>query len=92
MPDGADSRAQYEAVPESLKNVLLVMHASGFLVPPHNGARTAEQEALWRATFDRITPFLPDIERELFPPPKVPVPFAEANGRIPSRSTTPDAA
>ncbi|GAA5978631.1 hypothetical protein JCM5350_002459 [Sporobolomyces pararoseus] len=66
----------YEAVPELLKNVLLVMNASGFLLPPHDESRTEEQASLWNATFERIQPFLPDLQRELFPPPRVPVPFS----------------
>ncbi|GAA5913201.1 Arf family guanine nucleotide exchange factor GEA2 [Sporobolomyces salmoneus] len=66
----------YEAVPELLKNVLLVMNASGFLLPPHDESRTPEQAELWNATFERIQPFLPDLQRELFPPPRVPVPFS----------------
>ncbi|KAK4697919.1 golgi-specific brefeldin A-resistance guanine nucleotide exchange factor 1, partial [Phenoliferia sp. Uapishka_3] len=69
----------FEAVPESLKNVLLVMNASGFLLPPHND-RTPEQALLWDATFERIQPFLPNLRGELFPPPPVPIPFS------PSRS------
>lgn len=59
---------QYEAVPESLKNVLLVMHASGFLVPPHQ-ARSEEQGSLWDATFDRLDIFLPSLRQEVFPAP-----------------------
>ncbi|KAK4046649.1 GDP/GTP exchange factor for ARF [Microbotryomycetes sp. JL201] len=66
----------FEAVPESLKNVLLVMNEAGFLRPPHDPMRTAEHAALWNATFERIQPFLPDLQNELFPPPKVPVPFS----------------
>lgn len=50
------------------------MNASGFLIPPYV-VRTEAQIALWDATFDRIQPFLPDLKAELFPPPKVPVPF-----------------
>ncbi|GAA5857907.1 hypothetical protein JCM5353_003755, partial [Sporobolomyces roseus] len=66
----------FEAVPELLKNVLLVMNASGFLLPPHDEQRTEEQAALWNATFERIHPFLPDLQVELFPPPRIPVPFS----------------
>lgn len=65
----------YEAVPESLKNVLLVMNASGFLLPPYE-ERSEEQVALWDATFERIQPFLPDLKDDLFPPPQLPVPFS----------------
>lgn len=98
-------RRQFEAVPESLKNVLLVMNEAGFLRPPHDPRRTPEHAALWDATFDRIQPFLPELQgervrdpvvpgwgngrltvargmfrlvAELFPPPKVPVPFSSA--------------
>ncbi|KAH9817046.1 hypothetical protein DFH28DRAFT_167972 [Melampsora americana] len=56
----------YEAVPENLKNVLLVMHASGFLVPPHEKP-TIEQSHLWNATFERIDPVLNTLKSDLFP-------------------------
>ncbi|GAA6025135.1 hypothetical protein JCM8202_005730 [Rhodotorula sphaerocarpa] len=77
----------FEAVPELLKNVLLVMNASGFLVPPSD-KRDEDQARLWTATFERIQPFLPELQRELFPPPPVPVPFSSA--AVPS--STPPAA
>ncbi|KAM0791993.1 hypothetical protein ACM66B_007105 [Microbotryomycetes sp. NB124-2] len=70
----------FEAVPESLKNVLLVMNEAGFLRPPYDPMRTPEHAALWNATFERIQPFLPDLQNELFPPPKVPVPFSSSAG------------
>ncbi|POY71606.1 hypothetical protein BMF94_5391 [Rhodotorula taiwanensis] len=77
----------FEAVPELLKNVLLVMNASGFLLPPTD-ERTEDQARLWTATFDRIQPFLPELQRELFPPPPVPVPFT-APASAPATVTTP---
>ena len=41
---------QYEAVPESLKNVVLVMNTTDMLVPPVEGiTRTERQRALWEA-------------------------------------------
>jgi len=69
----------FEAVPEALKNVLLVMNASGFLVPPFIEGRSLDQQLLWDQTFERISPFLPELERELFPKPRqvVPVPFED---------------
>ncbi|GAA5882904.1 hypothetical protein JCM1840_000744 [Sporobolomyces johnsonii] len=73
----------YEAVPELLKNVLLVMNASGFLLPPYDDHRTEQHARLWDATFDRIQPFLPELQRELFPPPPVPVPFSAAESADP---------
>ncbi|KAK4052248.1 GDP/GTP exchange factor for ARF [Microbotryomycetes sp. JL221] len=78
----------FEAVPESLKNVLLVMNEAGFLRPPHDPQRTAEHAALWNATFDRIQPFLPDLEHELFPPPKVPVPFSSSAPPLPAGTSS----
>ncbi|PLW24347.1 hypothetical protein PCANC_00944 [Puccinia coronata f. sp. avenae] len=58
----------YEAVPENLKNVLLVMHASRFLIPPHE-TPSAEETHLWNATFERIDPVLNTLKTDLFPPP-----------------------
>lgn len=40
------------------------MNASGFLLPPHDESRTEEQASLWNATFERIQPFLPDLQSE----------------------------
>lgn len=43
------------------------MHASGFLVPPHESP-TIEQSYLWNATFERIDPVLNTLKIDLFPP------------------------
>jgi golgi-specific brefeldin A-resistance guanine nucleotide exchange factor 1 len=59
---------QEEAVPESLKNILLVMSSSGYLVPP---SQDASQEKLWTETWKRIDRFLPDLRKELDLDPKV---------------------
>lgn len=54
-----------EAVPENVKNLLLVLHASGVLVPPpaaisgQADSRTPDQAAFWAVTFDRLDKFLP---------------------------------
>ena len=80
--------AQYEAVPESLKNVLLVMHASNFLVPPHQ-PRTEEQARLWDATFDRLDIFLPSLRQDLFPIPASSRTSQLALQPAPARSPTP---
>ncbi|TVY38452.1 Uncharacterized protein LSUB1_G004093 [Lachnellula subtilissima] len=56
-----------EAVPESLKNILLVMSSSGYLVPP---SQDASQEKLWTETWKRIDRFLPDLRKELDLDPK----------------------
>ncbi|KAI1205877.1 uncharacterized protein F4807DRAFT_441742 [Annulohypoxylon truncatum] len=51
-----------EAVPENLKNVLLFMSSSGYLVPP---SKNPSQENLWVETWKRIDRFLPDLRTEL---------------------------
>ncbi|KAI3323562.1 Sec7-domain-containing protein [Xylariaceae sp. AK1471] len=51
-----------EAVPENLKNVLLFMSSSGYLVPPSNDP---SQEKLWVETWKRIDRFLPDLRKDI---------------------------
>ncbi|KAI0306765.1 hypothetical protein B0F90DRAFT_1808381 [Multifurca ochricompacta] len=64
-----------EAVPESLKNVVLVMHATGMLVPPlaeENGnTRDEPQRQLWRITRDKIEQFMPGFMESVIPMPTV---------------------
>lgn len=51
---------QYEAIPESLKNMLLVMDSAGVF-------STAEgYSPLWDLTWDRIGAFLPTLKQEVF--------------------------
>jgi len=61
----------YEAVPESLKNVLLVMNAAGILVPPApgNDERDGRQHSLWSATQERMERFLPGFLADVIPTP-----------------------
>ncbi|KAK6515285.1 GDP/GTP exchange factor for ARF [Arthrobotrys conoides] len=57
-----------EAVPESLKNVLLVMSGGGFLLPPSQQEEGNEkQKELWNQTWKRLERFLPDLYKELYP-------------------------
>ncbi|KIH92242.1 hypothetical protein SPBR_02176 [Sporothrix brasiliensis 5110] len=51
-----------EAVPENLKNVLLFMASSGYLVAP---SIDKSKEELWVETWKRIDRFLPDLKSEL---------------------------
>ncbi|KAI1487734.1 Sec7-domain-containing protein [Biscogniauxia mediterranea] len=51
-----------EAVPENLKNVLLFMSSSGYLVPPN---KDPSQENLWVETWKRIDRFLPELRSDL---------------------------
>ncbi|GLB35139.1 putative guanine nucleotide exchange [Lyophyllum shimeji] len=63
----------YEAVPESLKNVLLVMNAVGILVPPsQDDERSERQRTLWTATQERMERFLPGFLGDVIPPPPQP--------------------
>ncbi|KAJ6488639.1 hypothetical protein C8R47DRAFT_978394 [Mycena vitilis] len=58
----------YEAVPESLKNVVLVMHAAQILVPPSaDEQRDARQRTLWTATNERVERFLPGFIASVIP-------------------------
>ena len=58
-----------EAVPESLKNILLVMSSGGYLVPPSENLneQTDQQKQLWAETWTRLERFLPDLMPSLFP-------------------------
>nr|GAT51097.1 predicted protein [Mycena chlorophos] len=58
----------YEAVPESLKNVVLVMNSANILVPPSaDDQREAWQRTLWTATNERIERFLPGFLAAVIP-------------------------
>jgi brefeldin A-resistance guanine nucleotide exchange factor 1 len=49
-------------VRENLKNVVLFMASSGYLVSPK---KDASKEELWSETWKRIDRFLPDLRSEL---------------------------
>jgi len=56
-----------------LKNVVLVMHSSGLLVPPPaegGDKRTGEQKELWAHSAGRIERILPGFLGEAIPPTK----------------------
>lgn len=55
-----ESDLLFEAVPESLKNMLLVMDSAKIFDGP------AGKNALWHATWERIDKFLPRIKEEVF--------------------------
>lgn len=54
---------QYEAVPESLKNCLLVMSTS----EAFSEASASRPDSLWNVTWARINKFLPNLKAEIFP-------------------------
>ena len=66
---------QEEAVPESLKNIVLVMANGGYLVPPHENP---DDSRLWDETWKRLERFLPGMFKEIFPDPVQPAPAAAA--------------
>jgi len=55
-----------EAVPESLKNILLVMANGGYLAPPSQNPQHAR---LWEETWKRLERFMPGMFQEIFPAP-----------------------
>ncbi|EGN96105.1 hypothetical protein SERLA73DRAFT_112215 [Serpula lacrymans var. lacrymans S7.3] len=70
----------YEAVSESLKNVVLVMNAANILVPPKaEDDRDEQQRTLWTATHARIERFLPGFLAHVIPTPEVLPPVTESN-------------
>uniref|UniRef100_A0A2R5LB52 Putative pattern-formation protein/guanine nucleotide exchange factor n=1 Tax=Ornithodoros turicata TaxID=34597 RepID=A0A2R5LB52_9ACAR len=77
-----------EAIPESLKNMLLVMETAG--VFEENGEelgakpQTGNYGRLWSETWDRIGSFLPNLHKEVFKPPPVPPP---PNVTVPTTSS-----
>ena len=62
-------------MPESLKNILLVMSNGGYLVPPEEAP---EKKLLWEETWKRLDRFLPEMYREIYPEPR------EAPGKVSS--------
>ncbi|KAL9111034.1 MAG: hypothetical protein Q9227_004467 [Pyrenula ochraceoflavens] len=66
MMNSGQGDALEEAVPESLKNILLVMKEGGYL----GGKETGMEEGgeLWRETKKRLERFLPRLVEEIFPP------------------------
>ncbi|KAI9725231.1 MAG: GDP/GTP exchange factor for ARF [Chrysothrix sp. TS-e1954] len=62
---GAGNELQ-EAVPESIKNIILVMSSSGYLAPPHLEDRTPLQKRLWDVSSQRTERFLPGMLAEVF--------------------------
>ncbi|KIK45792.1 hypothetical protein CY34DRAFT_801092 [Suillus luteus UH-Slu-Lm8-n1] len=65
----------YEAVSESLKNVVLVMNAANILVPPsQEDQRDEHQRTLWAATQARLERFLPGFLTEVIPTPQLQLP------------------
>jgi brefeldin A-resistance guanine nucleotide exchange factor 1 len=96
LMNSGQSNMLVEAVPETLKNVLLVMASAELLVPPPAVAdkeeRTEQQRQIWTDTWTRTEKFMPGLMPELFPGAgKEPAPAAQpaqapSNGKAESVS------
>jgi brefeldin A-resistance guanine nucleotide exchange factor 1 len=53
-----------EAVPESLKNIILVMGGAGYLSRP---SEDPENEKMWTETKKKLDRFLPNLFSDVFP-------------------------
>ncbi|KAI7583402.1 Sec7-domain-containing protein, partial [Hortaea werneckii] len=80
-----------EAVPESLKNVLLVMSSGGHLVPPSEKPddQTPQQRKIWTETWTRLERFLPGLMPELFPGAQKEATPAPAGAAAPAATAAP---
>ncbi|KAI9005729.1 hypothetical protein DFJ74DRAFT_691912 [Hyaloraphidium curvatum] len=58
----------HEAVVESLKNMLLVMSTQGMFQPRSENVDNDPAGNLWDVTWTFLSPFLPNLKDELFPP------------------------
>ncbi|OKL56153.1 hypothetical protein UA08_08477 [Talaromyces atroroseus] len=67
-----------EAIPESVKNILLVMADSGYLTPPPFS--DSNEEKIWTETRKRLDRFLPNLFNELFPIPELPPTVSDRSG------------
>ncbi|KAI5281194.1 GDP/GTP exchange factor for ARF [Ascosphaera aggregata] len=65
MNSGQDQSLE-EAIPESLKNILLVMAAGGYIIRPNEDP---SKKKLWSETQKRLDRFLPNLFKEIFPDP-----------------------
>ena len=65
------SLLKYEAIPESLKNMLLVMSTQGIfdnlMTPSSQSEVESPKQQLWGMTWKKIETFLPNFIQELFP-------------------------
>ncbi|KAJ5152360.1 hypothetical protein N7492_010655 [Penicillium capsulatum] len=64
MMNSGQTDSLEEAIPESLKNILLVMADGGYLVAP---SQDPSKEEMWLETRKRLGRFLPDLFAEIFP-------------------------
>ncbi|OQR76705.1 Gbf1 protein [Tropilaelaps mercedesae] len=80
-----------DAIPESLKNMLLVMNTGGVFRVTHPDGCSGPSE-LWQVTWDRVEPFLPGLQDELFKKPEPPlalVPDTDQPAAVTSNNAAP---
>uniref|UniRef100_A0A3P8YCH0 Golgi-specific brefeldin A-resistance guanine nucleotide exchange factor 1 n=1 Tax=Esox lucius TaxID=8010 RepID=A0A3P8YCH0_ESOLU len=70
-----------EAIPESLKNMLLVMDTAGIF---HNADSRTGYSDLWEITWERIDCFLPNLREELFKQTVIPQPVPAPTPAMPT--------
>uniref|UniRef100_A0A8C7P6Y8 Golgi-specific brefeldin A-resistance guanine nucleotide exchange factor 1 n=1 Tax=Oncorhynchus mykiss TaxID=8022 RepID=A0A8C7P6Y8_ONCMY len=75
-----------EAIPESLKNMLLVMDTAGIF---HSVDSRTGYSDLWEITWERINCFLPNLREELFKQTVIPQPVELAQLVAPSPPASP---
>ena len=75
-------------MPESLKNIILVMANGGYLVPP---STKPDQAQIWNETWKRVDRFLPGLFKEIFPEQTHPPLVAKGASKPaePTKSTDP---
>lgn len=85
-----------EAVPESIKNILLVMASAGYIAPPSQteiGSQDIEesdlQQRLWNVTLPRLERFLPGLLADVFPPPPPPKMEIEVESSVQGQVSAP---
>uniref|UniRef100_A0A665TNA9 Golgi-specific brefeldin A-resistance guanine nucleotide exchange factor 1 n=1 Tax=Echeneis naucrates TaxID=173247 RepID=A0A665TNA9_ECHNA len=75
-----------EAIPESLKNMLLVMDTAGIF---HSADSRTGYSDLWEITWERIVCFLPHLREELFKQTVIPAPVSLTETQTQSRPESP---
>lgn len=65
VKSGAAAQDMVEAVPESIKNIVLVMASTGYIAAP--GGQSTLQKRLWGVSEARLERFVPGLMAEVFP-------------------------
>lgn len=79
----------YEAIPESLKNMVLVMVTQGVFDMASSNASVGTSHKLWVDTWSKVDQFLPGFLQELFPRTAPPAPLVTMEMSTPSSPPPP---